>query len=303
MDRGETTKRVVKRARQHLIDNSFNFSIRHRWQRQDFHAGTQDLVISDYTSTGAASRDVGCKEDSDGIDICSKMNHVGHKSGVQNYAHELAHSLGAVDLYGYDACHSNHLTLMSCTITSTSRTFYLDPWHRQQFGWFGAFGESISSGSGSTTLGPVSSNLVSLSSANRHYALRRSPSSPQGEKLILGMARAGLGVRAEHPVEGVVVWYQKTTSSGALDTVPSLVNPAKTDRAHFVLRPINCVGDASNAASRGEAGAMTIGSTYRFKWPDGVDTGWLFEVTGLASNNRVNSGNGRALRRTAVCPG
>lgn len=51
-------------------------------------------------------------------------------------AHEIMHTLGALDVYGSGA-HSDNLTLMSGTGGGPDdrRTWYLDPWHRMQLGW------------------------------------------------------------------------------------------------------------------------------------------------------------------------
>ncbi len=50
--------------------------------------------------------------------------------------HEIAHSLGAYDLYG-GQCLSYKLTLMSCTGSSEEdpASYHLDPWHKMVFGW------------------------------------------------------------------------------------------------------------------------------------------------------------------------
>ena len=51
--------------------------------------------------------------------------------------HEIAHSLGAVDLYGVwgQQCLNTGLTLMGCTLGSIFPNFHLDPWHKMLFGW------------------------------------------------------------------------------------------------------------------------------------------------------------------------
>ncbi|MBA4387069.1 MAG: hypothetical protein C0404_03750 [Verrucomicrobia bacterium] len=56
------------------------------------------------------------------------------RAGFSTRCHELSHTLGAIDLYGADACGdslNNGLTLMG----GSWGYFHLDPWHKMQFGW------------------------------------------------------------------------------------------------------------------------------------------------------------------------
>jgi hypothetical protein len=82
------------------------------------------------------------------------------QSGFSITAHELAHLLGAWDLYGPSGSESGGLTVMSGSDgTPDSReTFHLDPWHKMQFGWCEPRIHSLRAGGVATLHAASSSN-------------------------------------------------------------------------------------------------------------------------------------------------
>jgi M6 family metalloprotease-like protein len=70
------------------------------------------------------------------VSVASDVAIVADGATFATRAHEIAHTLGAIDVYGSGA-HSNNITLMSGTWGGPDdrRTWYLDPWHRMQLGW------------------------------------------------------------------------------------------------------------------------------------------------------------------------
>src|SRR5262249_53102453 len=71
------------------------------------------------------------------LKVCSRTVLLGQQPDFESLTHELSHSLFTVDLYG-DACHSEGLTLISCTslVPDAKNTLYLDPFHPPHLGWF-----------------------------------------------------------------------------------------------------------------------------------------------------------------------
>jgi M6 family metalloprotease-like protein len=64
---------------------------------------------------------------------------LGHRQNLMTLCHELAHQLGALDLYGRWGldCLNTGLTLMGCTGGAADglESFHLDAWHKVQLGW------------------------------------------------------------------------------------------------------------------------------------------------------------------------
>jgi hypothetical protein len=69
--------------------------------------------------------------------VCLSGSFVGNTVGIATAAHELAHQLGAVDLYGPRAAWNRNATLMAgtCGAADSPTIFHLDPWHKMAFGW------------------------------------------------------------------------------------------------------------------------------------------------------------------------
>lgn len=71
------------------------------------------------------------------VKVCGLIPGMTENASFATAAHEIAHTLGAIDLYGPN-CMGYRQTLMSCTVIFTPdlpHSVYLDPWHRTEFGW------------------------------------------------------------------------------------------------------------------------------------------------------------------------
>lgn len=204
------------------------------------------------------------------VSVCPGVSLAGHKSEIVNFAHELAHQLGAQDAYG-PGCLSDDATLMSCTRDGgvmTDPFYYLDPWHRGKLGWMQST-TTIGSSNGTATLFPASH----LPNGGSRIVLPRPNST---EKLIFE-ARKADGYDANVPVEGLTVWYAKEDANGKLSLTPNVAEPWLNDPTLFELAPTYCYGDPNAPDSRGLS-VPYAGGKYRFHWLDGVDTGWLITV-------------------------
>lgn len=74
----------------------------------------------------------------DDVQLCRSVVTQGEGVGFATFAHELAHQLRTVDIYGTDSRLSFELSLMGATIYDVEddrRIFHFDPWHKIQLGW------------------------------------------------------------------------------------------------------------------------------------------------------------------------
>jgi hypothetical protein len=164
----------------------------------------------------------------------------------------------------------------------------LDPWYRGKLGWVNE-SSTIGSNDGSATLFAESH----LPHGASRIVLPRAGTT---EKLIFE-ARAADGYDSEVAHQGLMAWYVKEDASGNLAWIPTIADPNQTDPSVFELSPSACYGDPNNPDSRGRGGSFTGGSRYRFRWLDGVDTGWLFTV-----NPTVDAGTTIQWQKTANFP-
>lgn len=72
------------------------------------------------------------------VTVRSPIAGVGDTASFGTICHELMHTLGSLDLYGPDLSYNKRLTLSGQTgfgRPDIKETYYLDAWHRMQFGW------------------------------------------------------------------------------------------------------------------------------------------------------------------------
>jgi M6 family metalloprotease-like protein len=299
-DPDDTTIRKLKRARQLFIEKGYNLNA------YDLNGNTslgnsemQFVVISDLFST-AATRNIGTRVDKNGMTLPGSIVAVGDKQGIQNIAHELMHVLGASDLYGpANKCFSEWITLMSCTITEADKPVLLDPFFRKKFEWFSIISENLQNVDLEFKLRAVSRDVSGPGGVADAYRISRLGTSR--EKLVFEYRKKDGAYDNSLAQEGVIAWYEKTNSSGDLTTVPYSDDASKNVRAHFTLKPVDCVGDPSIKASQGGKGALKPGNKYRFKWQDGTDSGWLIEAAQPATDGSVKV-TAKRSSSAASCP-
>jgi M6 family metalloprotease-like protein len=224
----------------------------------------------------------------DGIVVNTTVAFSGDREPAHNIAHELAHTLhpnqyasGAIDLYGaWDAhaCHSSKATLMSCTAAGGGADlwFNFDPWHRRKLGWAGSW--STLSTTASTTTFTLQTPRATFTGAKEVVIVP----NPNNGLEWLELERRSRADSYDQNVKavGVIAWYTwEHTNAIQLKVMDNLTVSGK-DQAHFTLAPINCLGDPMSVSSRGKSNALKPGSSYRFKWKDGTDTGYLITVNG-----------------------
>jgi M6 family metalloprotease-like protein len=147
-------------------------------------------------------------------------------AGFATIAHELAHLLGAIDLYGADIRLSSNATLMGGTVGAVDdpATYHFDPWHKIQLGWAKprAYALGLSPATSTALFEPPSSagayEPVILYDA-------RASRTPTFEYLILEHRnRTASGYDADAADRGVAIWYVQTDANKQLRLVAARIN-------------------------------------------------------------------------------
>ncbi|WP_062997186.1 hypothetical protein [Nocardia jinanensis] len=252
---------------------------------------------SGQSEQGGDPRGLGCLPLS-GVNVCSGVSLAGQMSDLMNYAHELSHLLtpGSIDLYGFNACHSKKLTLLSCTREDPPGTglplvspdevdgYFMDPWHRAKYGWAGPDRTVALTGTGSEVLVPVNVAAPGIFGTFETLTL----TGPNNEAVTFeARVRSASPYEDGLSAEGVLAWYRSINSYSNPAIIPSLLNSRKEDRAHFTLAPVSCILDPDNQASRGVETALGAG-TYRLNWSGGTDSGFLIQVTPIFPLYRIS---------------
>jgi M6 family metalloprotease-like protein len=242
------------------------------------------LVIHKYLQNSGFAPSLPCMKLA-GVDVCGPVATAGHQSELSTYAHELAHTLSpsAVDLYGafnnavppVVPCYSRLMTLQSCGtgILDDAAGVFMDPWHRALYGWVTARRTVILSGvsSGSQTLVPVGEGFSGTESLELV--------GPNSESVTFEFRTNTNAYDDAVAAENVIAWYRKAKSNGEPADIPSIQpNTTKKDKALFTLAPVSCTFRPNSLSSRGKVAGLTGGS-YRMRWADGTDSGFLFTVT------------------------
>jgi M6 family metalloprotease-like protein len=213
------------------------------------------------------------------LKYCGTIVLVPQQADFATIVHELAHTLGATDLYygpsGVE-CRSWFLSLMSCTITTPDNpvSYYPDAWHRAKFGWV----DLTLAASGVTELG---SELW-----RDHYnrgsrpAILRNPDNPK--EYYLFEYRTGDGYDNGLSGLGVVVWHIENDDNpnggialyavsppGPLSAVPYSVR-YEGGVAKFLYLPFK---------EKGGSRAWTdADGPFRLKWADGSLLPYVFSI-------------------------
>lgn len=202
------------------------------------------------------------------VTVQGTMASVGENTTFATVAHELAHLIGADDLYGEPTgCPNGQMTLMSCTVGVTS-IFDFDPWHKEFFGWeqYPSFdlanpGTRILKDTGTS---PTDSGFIlydSRSSLNDRLYVELRPSGQSYDQ------PAGVS-------EGVAVWYVRENPDGSLAKMNRTGNE---HRINFVLGSSSAGGHINLNNSFNVANTWQDGF-YTMEWLDGSTVDTVFEV-------------------------
>ncbi|MGL5850190.1 MAG: hypothetical protein ACRCZD_05330 [Phycicoccus sp.] len=215
-DSGGRAKRILEEAvRQNRLD------LDQLDDDGDGDVGVDELLlvtVENIPGLGAANRAVNEITTPRGRKVTVRCAFLGAGSSFTLFAHELAHSLGALDLYGWPQGKSARLTLMSQSVGGTGDdqvACHLDPWHKLVLGW--------------------SEPRVFASSARGHVVLRgvnhasapiivTRPDRPLEFYLVeFRRARSDLQVGYESwvPGTGVAIWHVRTSAPGVPLLQPS----------------------------------------------------------------------------------
>lgn len=137
---------------------------------------------------------------------------LGEGNSFTLFAHEVAHSLGALDLYGWPQGKSAQLTMMSTSVGGTQANqvaCHLDPWHKLVLGW-----------SEPRVFTDASRGHVVLPGVNKPDApiIIHRPGRPLEFYLLEFRANRSdlqIGYESWVPGAGVAIWHVDTTAPGA----------------------------------------------------------------------------------------
>lgn len=179
-----------------------------------------------------------------GLRTCSPVAGAGEAASAATFAHEVAHTLGAVDVYGSDGSRNFPYSLMGATITDEDDgrwTTHLDPFHKMRLGWLrpvvlttGAAGCFQLRAAELSPSGAVPQAYLVYDpgrGTNEFFLLEhRLPLTPNydGDPFFSG--------RLTLPDQGLGIWWVRTGSDGLPLTIPSWVNPmGGRDAALYLL--------------------------------------------------------------------
>lgn len=183
---------------------------------------------------------------------------LGGGSSFTMFAHELMHSLGALDLYGWPQGKSSQLTLMSTSIGGSGAdqsACHLDPWHKLVLGW-----------SEPRVFTDTARGHVVLTGVNHAdgAALIHRPDRPLEFYLLEFRSRRSdvrVGYESWVPGRGVAIWHVKTSAPGVALMQPS-VDPRYGEYA------VMHVGAPSGQHGRSEL--WGAGSWHGLGWSDSL---------------------------------
>jgi M6 family metalloprotease-like protein len=251
------------------------------------------LVIENLNSDSAANRgsDPGCvRPDGSTVDVCLSYASAGHEASLMSMAHELAHSLGTIDLYGANSQNFRY-SLMSSTIfgqPDVMETFQLDPWHKIQLGWVEPKIYSIDS-PGAEILGAA--ELVHGDEPVILYSTYRGPNEYYLLEYRTNNRPEGAGYDANVPGSGLVIWHIKTDANKVPLVIPNQTVPGGSDYAVFVNGAPNFQrgGGTPWPSSSGILSTPTAGVVpYALKWLDGLGGNMKVKVGSTLDNgNRL----------------
>jgi M6 family metalloprotease-like protein len=189
--------------------------------------------------------------------VNSPVAAVGHRSTLDIPAHELAHCLGALDLYGAFGGYTFSVSLMGATVNTDPNLFdwprvcYLDPWHRMTLGWIEPAIFDLQSGPGDAVIDAAqiaaradANRPVILYDSNRgtheYYMLEyRTPFYSSGTAICSATNPAhrfntwtnANGMAADFPAAGYDLWFNYPYN----DKAGLAIWYVKTDPAHKLV--------------------------------------------------------------------
>lgn len=229
------------------------------------------LEIDPFSASAGQYGSPGCTSLS-GVSVCSGVALTGHLGSLMFYAHELAHSVGATDLYGPDG-NSRHLTPMTSTPGPDTRTTaaLFDPYHRKKFGWGG--GELVRDLHYAGNVYKVG-YLGNQIGDHETLQVTTPPDALGNQESITFEARANLSPYDDEPNVGLYAWYSELDPNG------NPLNWPDGDRSVFVLAPIeDCTLHAGDPRSIGPSLPLNPGG-YTWHWAGGVITFNIQRVDG-----------------------
>jgi M6 family metalloprotease-like protein len=193
------------------------------------------LLIDNYTAGHGvmAWPSVSVTQNNVTYQINSPVAAAGHRAVLDVPAHELAHCIGALDLYGAFGGYTYSVSLMGATVGSNPNFFdwprvcHLDPWHRMTLGWIEPAVFDLRSGPGDAVIDAAqiaaradANRPVILYDSNRgtheYYLLEyRTPLYPSGTAICSAANPThhfntwtnANGVATDFPAAGYDLWF------------------------------------------------------------------------------------------------
>jgi M6 family metalloprotease-like protein len=173
------------------------------------------LAIDNTHDTSGAARNVDATLKNSPIRVHGMMALVSQQVDFHTMAHEVAHTIGAIDVYGIwnHECLSNGLTLMSCEPfkVDDSTVMFPDAWHRLKFGWTTAYPPGFGTGGLFYELGDET-YIDDWGSRAQPAILRANPKNPN--ECYLFEYRSGRGYDSDVASAGVLAWHVIEDASG-----------------------------------------------------------------------------------------
>jgi M6 family metalloprotease-like protein len=256
------------------------------------HDGTVDatelcIVVLDNLggTAGAFWRMPPMKLGNPAVTVAVPVIHVHPQTSFATWCHEMMHSIGAVDVYGpLDSSEfklNTRLTLMGPTIfpgNDDKQTFYLDPWHRMQFGWVPPRVHDLR-GAGAVT-------LEAQQTAGRATVLAKQPlllydpwRGPDEFFLVEFRSKThrGGGYDADVASTGVVIWQVQQDAKKGLAQVPSAHDRGVKVSA-LLSRGAPGWEEGGTRAWTDASGPVTL------RWIDGTNVGTRLRVGKVADD-------------------
>jgi hypothetical protein len=201
---------------------------------------------------------------------------VGERAAFVLFAHELAHRVGAVDIYGSGRLNS-YASLMGGNGDPDSRSsVHLDPWHKMRLGWCEPQLHLLLPGGSPITLSATYTQNPSGT------AILYSPDRPLSEYFMIEFKQSDAGLKYESAASaGVFIWHIKTSDltfnpysierSGT--TYPGVWTEGSKEVAIDGASQINLGGGGSTSAFQvGGRQPWGSGDTPLLAWADGQST-------------------------------
>ncbi len=205
-----------------------------------------------------------------------KIMSAGEGVGFATLAHELAHTLGTIDVYGAGFRLNGWATLMSGTMGAVDSPFatYLDPWHRMRLGWIEPRVFTFRQEGQAKLVAPQ------LGGRDTRPILLHSPTKGPNEYFLIEYRTKALGAMdrinwAGGRDRGVLIWHVRTNDDHVLLKIPAPGRPAGQEDRTLVYRGVDGRNKWAYGTGRGyffEDRVITL------RWWDGSDTGMRVRV-------------------------